>query len=406
MATLKEINDLYKATFYLEDDVVLPFLVALVVGSKMKSPPVWAYLIGPSSGGKSELIGALAKVPFVSQISDLTVNTFLSGMGGAAGSKSPSLLTRLGPNFVVVMKDFTTILTKNEETQQAIIAQMREIYDGHIVKETGTGKTLEWGTKDRPNKATFIMASTEGIFKLQDQFAEMGTRAINYIMEPQDRMRTTRQALLNSGKIDEAKGRIQDMVKEFVMEKTANRPDRLPDIDEALQDEIIEVADFCALSRSSVARDFKGNKTLALSAEFPMRMAKQMMSIAQYLRYCNEGELPDEYRRVVFKVAFDSISKQRRIVIEALSQYPHAQVGAISKMVNYPTERVQEWIDDLNSFGIVEQAEYGGKNYWKLKERYYALMNRYRPQERKGDYLASDSSDQEDPIFAALAKSA
>jgi hypothetical protein len=385
--TLKEINDLYKETYYMEDDNIVPLIVSIVVGSKLEAPPVWMFLIGPSSGGKSELISVLGKIPFVHQVSDLTTNTFLSGMGGLSGDKSPSLLDRLGPNFTIVMKDFTTILTKNEEAQQGIVSQMREIYDGHIVKETGTGKKLEWGKKDKPNKATFVMAATEGIFKMQDKFSDMGTRAINYILLPQDRKKTTRWALRNSAKIERNKAIIQEMVKEFVLNKIKDKPATLDPIDEAFEDEIIDVADFCALARSNVSRDYRGQKTLALSGEFPMRMAKQMMAAAQMLQYCNDGVLTDSLKSVVFKIALDSISKQRRIVIDALAEFSMAESYAIARKSNYPQERVLEWCEDLQMFGIVEVTEVMNKPYWRLKSEYRDIIHRYRHIEEKAKVL-------------------
>lgn len=174
--TLKSITELYQETFYTTDVAPIALISAILVGSRSNIPPVWLYLIGPSSGGKSAIIECFNRVPFCTQVSDLTPNTFLSGM--SSGQRETSLLHKLGERFTILMKDFTTILQKSDETQRSIIAQMREIYDGHITKETVTGVTLEWGHKDAARKghATFIMAATEAIYSAQDKFADMGTQ--------------------------------------------------------------------------------------------------------------------------------------------------------------------------------------------------------------------------------------
>jgi len=213
-----------------------------------------------------------------------------------------SLLKRLGLNFVIAMKDFTTILSKSPETQEAIIAQMREIYDGHMVKYTGTGQILEWG----PNgKATFLMASTEGIYGVQEKFSDMGTRAINYVMVPQDRILTTKRALKNNNVLEKNKEAIKEAFATFVMEMVDKLPSELPSLPDALEDQIIEVADFASICRSIVKRDYRGEKSLALSAEMPMRMAKQLLSIGQQMQYVNGGELNDKLIDAIFKTGFN-----------------------------------------------------------------------------------------------------
>lgn len=372
MKTLAQINDLYRETFYLEDEAILPLLIAAVVGSKYSAPPVWFYLVGPSSGGKTELINTFAKIPFVTQISDLTPNTFLSGM--ANGKQETSLLLQLGMNFVITMKDFTTIMSKSQESQEAIIAQMREIYDGHLVKQTGTGKKIEWG----PNgKATFIMASTEAIYAVQEKFADMGTRAINYVLKPQDRILTTKKALAMNGTFREKKEGIQTAIYEFVMDKVRNMPEELPALPEDLQNDIILISDFASVCRSPVKRDYRGEKSLALSAEMPMRMAKQLLSQAQILTYINDGVLSESLKEAIFKMGFDSIQKQRRLVLEVLASYDRVNASAVATKINYNLQRAREWIEDLNMFGVCDRIRLDSREFWKMRPYYRDIMQKY-----------------------------
>lgn len=336
----------------------------------------------------TELINIFSKVPFVTQVSDLTPNTFLSGMAGS--SKEASLLNRLGLNFVITMKDFTTILSKAPESQEAIIAQMREIYDGHLVKETGTGKTLTWG----PNgKATFLMATTEGIYSVQEKFADMGTRAINYVLKPQDRIATTKRALRKSSSLNREKIAIQDAVLEFIMEKLKKIPTELPDVDEKLEDQIIEVANFSSICRSVVKRDYRGEKSLALSAEMPMRMAKQLLSSAQLLTFVNDGVLTQPLIDCVFKTGFDSIPKQRRLILEVMAKYVRVNVVSVATLINYKPERAREWIEDLNMFGVCDRIQRGQKEFWEMKHEYRQVMLRYHPEIKALNEELDDSGD-------------
>jgi len=389
--SLQDIIDLYKETFYTEDDASIALIAAILIGSHLDVPPVWLYLIGPSSGGKSALIECFNKLPFCTQVSDLTPNTFLSGM--SSGTRETSLLNKLGVKFTILMKDFTTILSKSEETQQAIISQMREIYDGHITKETGTGITLEWGGKEKDKKghATFIMASTEAIYSVQDKFADMGTRAINYVLKPQDRKITTKMSLRRNSGLSQKVDELQDAFLEFVMDKMRNIPKELPYVSEELENDIVELGDFSTLCRSVVKRDYKGAKNLALSAEMPMRMSKQLLTSTQIFIYMSNGVLPDYLRETIYKISFDSIPKQRLLVLDVLAKYNRVSKTGISDLVNYPPERCTEWMEDLHMFRIIDRIKVGGRQFWKMKQEYKDIMHKYR-----GTVCTDEDLDSED----------
>lgn len=371
-----ELQELYKKTYFLEDPAVLPLIISIVIGSKFQAPPVWLYVIGPTSGGKTTLLSVLNKVPFVSLVSDITANTFLSG--ASSKTNETSLLRRLGDNFVMVMKDFTTILSKSPETQETIIGQMREIYDGHFKKDTGLGVAIEWGTKEKPAKATMLMASTESIYKVQEKFSDMGTRAISYILKEQDGKKTTKMALRKNNTSEAEMAHIQQMVSDFVMAKVYKAEDKpLPILDESIEDAIIDVAEFSERCRSMVMRDYKGEKSLALSAGLPMRMAKQMLSIGQFMMYANDGVLTPELLHAIYKTGIDSIPKQRRIVLEVLAKYPRVQIQGVSNEINYPPKFTRSWIEDLGMFGVCQQMHFGNKEYWTLKPEYREIMQKH-----------------------------
>lgn len=378
--TLASITALYKETFFTTDDESIALVAAIMISSKLSTPPVWLYLIGPSSGGKSALIDAFGQVDFNTQVSDLTPNTFLSGMANRNGKES-SLLRRLGLNFVITMKDFTTIMSKNDQDQQAIIAQMREIYDGYITKETGTGETLVWGGKgglDPKGKATFIMASTEAIYKIQEKFSDMGTRAINYVLKPIDRKMATKQAIRNNNVLEEKVDHIQKVFKEYVSQMIDSLPGgALPKLDDDVEDQIIEVADFVTVARSAVHRDYKGAKSLVPSAEMPMRMSRQLLTTGQVFTHMCDGVLPENLKQCVFKIGFDSIPKQRRETLVALARYPRVTKSGVADHLNFPPDRAQEWIDDLNSFGFCTRIKSGSKQFWELKPEYRKIMLEY-----------------------------
>src|SRR3990167_7670461 len=105
---MNEIKQRFQELFYFEDTAVLDLVFATVISTYVKSmKPIWLLIIGPSSGGKSEIINLLFKLNFVHEVSDMTENTLLSGM--YSKGEEASLLIRIGNIGVIAMKDFTSI---------------------------------------------------------------------------------------------------------------------------------------------------------------------------------------------------------------------------------------------------------------------------------------------------------
>ena len=386
--TIMDLNDIYRELFHLEDNMLIPLLATVIIGAKSKLPCVWLFLVGNASGGKTSALSAFSKIPFVTQVSDFTPNTLLSG--AQSTMTETSLLKKLGNNFVVVMKDFTTILSKGEETQDVLMGQLREVYDGWIVKHTGLGKEISWGKKDAPNRSVFIMASTEGIYKIQERFSEMGSRGLNYVLVEQDRKKTTKFSLKKAAGFEKKLLSIQERFRDYVNEQASSIPDELPDLPDDFEDDIIEVADFTTICRSIVLRDYRGLKNLALSAEYPMRVAKMMMAVGKLMIYLNRGELTDDIKRCIFKIGFDCIPKQTKLALAVLAKHYRVNNGGLAKEINYPEKRAQEWAENLNMFGVVMRHKHNDKIYWGMTDEYRKLMNKYFAIELSEDYLVSD----------------
>ena len=121
----------------LDDYTVVDIILAVIIANLFKIDPLWMLITGASSTAKTELLQALDKLPISFFISDLTMNTLVSGKKGA------SLLPRLDKK-IIVMKDFTTILSKRPDDLKIIMGHLREVYDGKFVKSYGTGDTVNW----------------------------------------------------------------------------------------------------------------------------------------------------------------------------------------------------------------------------------------------------------------------
>ena len=72
MNSFQELKNEYKKVFFLEDGGCIDLAVATVLSTYMKGDPIWTMIVGPSSGGKSELVNVFGSLEWVHPISDMT----------------------------------------------------------------------------------------------------------------------------------------------------------------------------------------------------------------------------------------------------------------------------------------------------------------------------------------------
>ncbi len=372
---IDELIKLYQDVYYIEDPSVIPLVCAVILSNKLPIDPIWLMLVGAPSSGKTELINAISGVKYVHQVSTLTENTLLSGMRTLKGQE-PSLLKRIG-NGVMTMKDFTTILAMQFDRQQVIVSQLREVYDGHFVKETGNGGKIEWR-----GHITFLGGVTEKIHSMEGRFAGMGKRELYYTMPLQNRYETTKKSIKNKAKIMGMRQKVKEAFTQYIeeMEDKVILPDK--ELSDELQDEIIRLSDFASTARSAVERahNAKQNIVLVPSVDMPMRLANQVSSLATIFTIMNKGEMPDMYRKILYKVALDSIPKGRRLTLHALAAHEEATSPGIAMAMNYPTEPVTMWLQDLNALGLISRSKSGpkgGSNTWKINDEGRRIMANY-----------------------------
>src|SRR5678816_1324805 len=154
-------------------------LITLSVGISHFVPgadPVWLFVMGPSGGGKSTInIRAASCLPKTHSVSDLTENSILSGYHVNVKKKAASigLLVDIGASGIVLMKDFTTILSKRDDERKKIIAALREIHDGQYNRVLGNVGKIGWA-----GKATIIAATTQSLEGCWAVLRDMGARFI------------------------------------------------------------------------------------------------------------------------------------------------------------------------------------------------------------------------------------
>lgn len=366
----KEIQDVY----LLNDKGIIRIILATVLANKLglSSKPVWLLILAGSSSGKTALLQTLEKIgDWIIPVDTLTTNTFASGL---ARSEEVSLLWKAN-NGILVFKDFTTLTSMNEEGLRELMGQFRAIYDGSFDKKTGNGQDVKW-----VGRIGVIAGGTIAVQRKMRQFSEQGERFINYIIKAPDSKEMTRRAVKNQRKLKEKEEYLAEVVASFINTKLLEVQDDDLKIPEDIENEIIEVADFCTLARSPVILDKRTGKIeFVPEREMPSRVAIMLTNIAiSLMMISNEKELSRENALILYKTAMDSIPVERRMILRLLAQYRGSTTKNLAVKLNYPTGPILSWLGQLNARNLIIRAGTNGtSDVWKIKDEFKNIVLRY-----------------------------
>lgn len=362
--TYKDLCDVIDKWLLLPDKNVIRILLATLVSHFFSTDPLWMFFVAPPSGSKTEIISTAGTLPFVRMLSDLTPQTFASGMNA---KKDPSLLLQL-KNDVLMMKDFTTVLAMRSEDRQIILGQLREIYDGKYSKAFGTGKTIEW-----EGRLTLIAGVTPIIDTYSGVFQIMGERFVMYRIPQARDVDVAIKALSNYGSEKIMREELRTAMRKYFM--SIDIPHVL---DIELPEEILlciaYLASFIVKARSGLVRDsFKHELQFIPETEAPARIAKQLGTLIKALAVLEKRRKVnwrDYY--MTLHVALDIIPSNRMRHILALSELPNAAPSLtttqVAQKTDYSKTGSEIILEDLTALQVV-QAIRGGTgtpNEWKL----------------------------------------
>ena len=380
--TVAEVLRIFRKWLHLPDAGSVYVPLGAVAANHLDSDPVWLTTVGPPSGGKTEVILAIARLPYVRLGAILTEAPLLSGTPKketkAAGGKG-GLLKEIGAFGILVLKDFTSILAMHRDQRSQLLAALREIFDGSWTRNVGTdgGRTLTWS-----GKLGLIAGCTAAIDTHHAVMSTMGERFILYRLPTIDPAKQAERALANAGQEGVMRKELAAAVA-GLFARLDIRGKRLPPIDEDETTRLVALSSLVASARSAVDRSPYGGREieLVLDTEAPARLA-------QTLRRLYAGLLIIGLDRatawpLVAKTGLDCIPKTRRAVFDVLVTADWVTTKAIATRIAHPTTTTRRSLEDLGAHGVVdrrpgEKGKGDGKSdLWRLADvaraRYLAI---------------------------------
>jgi hypothetical protein len=360
-------------------DDIIDVLMAVPVANKLDGDPLWLQIIAPSSQMKTELCSGFSDYEGAVLLSSLTPRTLISGQITSDGS-NPSLLPRLDGKLLVI-KDFTGILSGRREDRAEIFGQLREIYDGKYSKSFGTGETISW-----EGKIGMVLGVTPVIEKYWSHNQTLGERFLVYRLsgQSQESLRKVARKALNKAVGTKANRETFQWAANTFLSKFEDDLDSSTTEDPQMEEKLANLATFCANARTAVIRKSRDqNVALLPESEGPGRLAKQFKLLATGLAIVREQDtIDDGVYEILKKVACDTTPQLRLKVLTNLYwEKPDKwhRTREISMKVDVPFTTTKLQLEDLNLLGLVEKdLEGSGEKaayVWRASEFMRSLAN-------------------------------
>jgi len=360
---------------YIEDQGIINVILASIVANSLKlGDPVWLTLIGPSSGGKSQIIRPISQAnpSLIYRLDDLTPNTFISGSLGI----EKSFLGRMGNHGIISMDDLTVLFSKNAEVRGEILSQFRMIYDGRFSKSSGNrAEDMLWPIDKSRGYVGIISGSTPSIYRFLAEVADMGERFINYRMKPTDMHKMAdfiNEHTISSESLDKS---LAELYKEFIttllMEPEVRQ---YAPLSPEVKDIITHIAEYATLLRTPVHIDERSGLVDDFpETEGPGRIMKQLTYLAQGMQIINRGPLTPELIHTLEWTAWSLANDKRRAYLKAIvhlnRQSQKITARNISAITGLHKDIVKKGLDHFQALRVISLKEDDAGEYeWFLEK--------------------------------------
>ena len=346
----QQIRDEFDKWLIMNDKDVLDVVGGSILATRLPGNPIYLALVSPPSSGKSVVIESLTGLKNVKPMAKLTPQTFISGFKKKSG-KSGGLLEELGgaEPWILTFKDFTTVLKRHPTDRDAIMADLREIYDGSYVGRYGTGEETKWR-----GKIGLIVGCTGYWDQVVDQLSTLGERFILYRMPPTDPEVTAEKSMREEDRTKEMESRLVEVMRTLDTIPTLTAPS----INYDVRVHLSSLCRFTAHLRTAVPRSPYTREVVGMpELEGTGRIARQFSQLLRgitLLRGLDEPHDPEV--RIIERVAIGSLPPARLKVLETLP-FDGATVRSLADSTGIPKTVLGRTLQDMALLGVVKATD-------------------------------------------------
>lgn len=373
----------------------LSVMLALNVAVGLGDLPLWAYVIGPPSSGKTTLAECVAAAhPYCYSVSKMT-GIFSGSRIGSKGKADDAGLVRKFQDKLVVMKDFTSVLKAPQLAQDAIYAALRELYDG-----SASVNYLNRVSFNYSGVRFGIIACVTDAIRATNQ-SELGERFLcveidsqwstdgymtRYTQESDIFIDRSMDNMLNSI-VEVEKDNSQQMIEQkcltfgflnYLHKQRDDNPEVLAAIADSIRKDtylktlIKNLSQWAALARCNVERDRNQTLLYRPRAEKGSRLSKQLLKLSIALCIVFGISAPDDrVYRIVRKVALDtSISFNLEIMLELAHSRRGLTCGELANKLKISNSSISRYLNDMQELNMLSQSQVSVTGHGRPTIRY------------------------------------
>ena len=356
-----------KFQHWLPMDDPAPILVAAatVVANLADGDPVWLLIVGPPSGGKTEILSSCAGLPYMVPAATLTEAALLSGTSKRerAADATGGLMRQIGDFGILLAKDFTSVLAQNRDTAKQAMAAMREIYDGKWDRPIGAdgGRVLHW-----VGKCGFVGGVTPSYDRYGSIVNTLGDRYLLLRLPKVDATKQARAALAQAEHEKQMRAELGEAMTGLIASADLSLVHAALTEDETAT--LVTLASFAASARTVVERDgYTGELLVMPQPEGPARIIKAMRRVYGALGALGVDD--DTRWELMVRIALDCAPALRVPIMRQLvgstdllgSPEPQRTVD-LAEQTGMVTKTASRILDDLTLLGIAERSKKSAAN--------------------------------------------
>ena len=272
---------------------------------------------------------------------------------------------------MLLISDLTVLFSRNTESRDAILGQLRMIHDGRFVRHFGNQTPISWeGTLG------LIAGCTPSLYRYVERISDLGERFVYYRMKNVDpRMATTKALshMIPGKELDLLIASLYDTYQKTVIKSLCDTV--VPPLSERTRARLMESAVVGTKLRTPVFLDQKTYFVLRIpSPESPPRVSKELQSIAlgfSAMQYheTKQWELSEDQLLYLDWCAYSLANEERRAVLNVMRSGGEWSTQRVADNIGLSTEITKSFLQQLTAIDVCERAGEGNKLMWKIKDQ-------------------------------------
>jgi hypothetical protein len=339
---------------------VVDVVAATVLANRLPGEPLWLALVGPSSSGKTEVVRSCQTLLRTHRVDHFTTATFASGFK-PSGSKPRNfenygLLEDMmdGEPHIVVIEDFSVVLSKRWDVRNEIMGQFRKLYDGAWKAPFGNGVNIDW-----KGKCGMIVCSTGKFDREMGAQSVFGDRFLVCRNKPGDAETVAERAGSNSRLTQKMR---EEMIRGMKLLDSIELPKEEVELSLDVHQYVAKLSAFTSRARTHVPRDGKTHEILAVpEIEGTGRISAQLHQLLRgivlfrELSFITESEV-----EIVERVAFGTVPSLRLKILETIPLKKPMDFGDLMELTKIPRSVLRRTLQDMRMLEVLDWKERRG----------------------------------------------